>query len=192
VRGALLVDPYSEVFASLQAGAEVLMGKRHASAVIQDCHAHGRHFLLYLEGCPDRDAAERWREGEVFVRIEQAAPLPEGTYYRWQILDLSVQTEDGEPLGKVAEILETGANDVYVVRNTKGSELLLPAIVDVVRRIDLAAGVMVVRLMAGLVPTAAREGGTSPEEGRPVGEISAAGSRGRRRAGRARRGQPRG
>ena len=75
--------------------------------------------------------------------------LSEGEYFHFQLLGLQVFTEEGERLGRVCEILETGSNDVYVVSGD-GGELLLPALADVIRRVDLAERVMVVDLPDGL------------------------------------------
>jgi 16S rRNA processing protein RimM len=83
------------------------------------------------------------------VPRESVPALPEGGYFHFQLLGLQVFTRDGERLGRVCEILETGSNDVYVVSND-GGELLLPALADVIREIDLAQGVMVVDLPDGL------------------------------------------
>jgi 16S rRNA processing protein RimM len=77
-------------------------------------------------------------------------PLPEGEYYAHDLIGLDVLTVEGEALGRVNDILFTGANDVYVVVGPRG-QILLPAIADVVERIDLSAGQIVVRLMDGLV-----------------------------------------
>ena len=77
-------------------------------------------------------------------------PLPEGHYYYDQIIGLNAITTDGTPLGTVVEILSTGSNEVYVVR-AEGREVLIPAIRDVVRQIDLAAGVLVVEPIEGLL-----------------------------------------
>ncbi|MGD0781157.1 MAG: ribosome maturation factor RimM [Dehalococcoidales bacterium] len=74
---------------------------------------------------------------------------PPGVFYLHQIEGLEVFTEQGENLGRVKEILKTGANDVYVVQGSKG-EILLPAIPQVIREVRLEEGRMVVRLMEGL------------------------------------------
>ena len=82
--------------------------------------------------------------------LEAAVPsLPEGEYFHYQLLGLRVLTEEGEDLGRLNEILETGSNDVYVVSNDT-VELLIPALTDVIRKVDLDEGVMVVRLLDGL------------------------------------------
>jgi len=103
-----------------------------------------------IEGCTDRNKAERWRGAEIKIRFEEAQPLEAGVYYHWQILGLKVVTEQGGELGTVQEILETGANDVYIVRSEAGGELLLPAIPDVILEVNLEAARMIVRLIPGL------------------------------------------
>ncbi|MBL8046418.1 MAG: 16S rRNA processing protein RimM, partial [Anaerolineales bacterium] len=102
-----------------------------------------------LAGCFDRDAAEAYRGLPLRVEKASAPPLPPGTYYWNQILGLTVLTVDGEHLGTITEILETGANDVYAVAGPNG-ELLIPAAPGVVQKVDLAAQQMVVHLPDGL------------------------------------------
>lgn len=91
---------------------------------------------------PEEAAARR---GEL-VRIDRtdAPPLPEGEFYHYQLLGLDVVDLDGQPLGRLAQIVETGANDVYIVVGPNG-ETLLPAIEAVIREIDLEGGRMVVK-----------------------------------------------
>jgi 16S rRNA processing protein RimM len=98
-----------------------------------------------------RTQAEQLRGQLVQIPIEEAIPLPEGSYYHYQLLGLQVATAAGEILGVVTEILETGANDVYVVQNRDQAEILLPAIPDVVKAIDLEKGQMIVELLDGLI-----------------------------------------
>jgi 16S rRNA processing protein RimM len=78
-------------------------------------------------------------------------PLPEGEYYHHQLIGLAVQDERGLVLGVLTEILETGANDVYVVTAVGGNEILLPVIPGVVLDVDLPAKTMRVHLPAGLM-----------------------------------------
>ncbi len=154
VRGDLLVASVSELIRSLQVGSPVFLGPDREVAQVTSCRLHGTRWLLRLEACHDRDQAERWRGAEVAVRVDDLPPLPEGEYFYWQILGLQVVTEEGQVLGKIEEIIETGANDVYVVRAPDQPEILLPAIQSVVRQIDLTAGKIRVHLLPGLVPEA--------------------------------------
>ncbi len=101
--------------------------------------------LLQLEGIGTRNDAEALRGAIVRIDRSQAAPLAEDEYYQFEILGLHVVDEEGHSLGNVIEILETGANDVYVVQRPDGSELLLPAIRSVILEIDLERQRMVVR-----------------------------------------------
>lgn len=75
----------------------------------------------------------------------EAQALPAGTYYWHQLEGLRVEDEAGSPLGVVAEVFRAGGAEVYRIEGADGGELLVPAIHDVVRRIDLDAGLMVVR-----------------------------------------------
>jgi 16S rRNA processing protein RimM len=154
LRGDLLVASVSELIRSLQPGSPVFLGPDREAAQVASCRLHGTRWLLRLEACHDRDRAERWRGAEVAVRVDDLPPLPEGEYFYWQILGLQVVTEEGRVLGTVEEIIETGANDVYIVRAPDQPEILLPAIQSVVRQVDLAAGQIRVHLLPGLLAEA--------------------------------------
>jgi len=105
--------------------------------------------LLHLEGIDTREQAEALRGLLLEVPEDELAPLAEDQYFRFQILGMEVVDQDGQPLGRVEEILDTGATDVYVVRSAEG-ELLLPAIDTVVKEIDVAGRRMVVDVPEGL------------------------------------------
>jgi 16S rRNA processing protein RimM len=106
-------------------------------------------FILQLGGVDDRNAAERLRGCSVWMPSETMRKLPEGEYYWRDIIGLQVLTEEDEILGRIESVFPTGGNDVYVCRGG-GREILLPAIEEVVRKIDTDRGVMVVRLLKGL------------------------------------------
>ena len=114
---------------------------------------HKGRALLKLEGIEDRDTAASLRGYLLHVPFKDAIPLEEGEFYEYQILDLEVWTISGDHLGKVVEIIETGANDVYVVRGSVPGhkEILIPAIESVVLEIDLECTRMVVELPEGLL-----------------------------------------
>ncbi len=152
VRGALLVEGYSHLIESLRPEGQVFLGEARIPATVRDFRRHQKNFLLLIEGCHDRNAAERFRGQDIFVPFENARALGEGEYYHWQIIGLAVITEAGEALGVVEEILETGANDVYLVRGEGGETLLLPAIPEVILQVDLEAERLVVHLLPGLRP----------------------------------------
>jgi 16S rRNA processing protein RimM len=117
---------------------------------LEDVRPEGRtHFSIRIEGVGDRNAADALRGLMVYVPYESLGTLPEGEYYWEDIIGLDVVTEDGEPLGRVEGIFPTGGNDVYICR-AGGREILLPAIADVIRSVDLEARTVVVRLLKGL------------------------------------------
>lgn len=144
----MLLEAYSELVAAVVPGAEVLLGEGQTPATVVGCRQHAKRYLLELKGETSLEAAERWRGAEVRVPAQLVPPLAADTYFHWQILGLTVVTEDGQVLGQVAEILQTGANDVYLVRGER--EILLPATREVVRQVDPATGRMVVHLLPGL------------------------------------------
>ena len=110
---------------------------------------HGKWVLLKLAGIDDRTQAETLRDLWVWIAPEQAAPLEEGEVYLHDRLELQVVTDEGEALGQIVQIIETGANPVYVVRGPRG-ELLLPDTDEVILDIDLDAQQVTVHLLEGL------------------------------------------
>ena len=105
--------------------------------------------IISLRGCRDRDQALRMAGLWLCVLQSEVPSAEEGEYFHYELLGLKVRTVEGEDLGEVVEILETGSNDVYVVRGAAG-EILVPALSKVVREIDIASGLMVVDLPEGL------------------------------------------
>lgn len=142
---AVLTD-YPRRFAST---TRVFLGPQRQEFSVQRARLQGHFVLLKLADVDSREAAERWRNALVVVPEQERVRLPRGHYFWEDVIGLEVHAEDGERLGRVREILQTGANDVYVV-DTDGGELLVPAIKDVVQRIDPTKGEMVVRLLEGM------------------------------------------
>ena len=107
--------------------------------------------VVKLDIVNDRNQAELLRGREITVTPDQVSPPPQGSYYHFQVLGLSVLSHEGENLGKVHEIIETGANDVYVVRLEGRRDVLIPALEDVILDVDLERDSMTVRLPDGLI-----------------------------------------
>ena len=109
--------------------------------------------LLKLADVPDRNAAESLRGKEITIRREDAVALPEGRFYWHQVIGLTViHASTNQVFGRVTDIVETGANDVYVVRPEQGREILVPAIKDVVKEIDPENGRMLIEPLPGMLP----------------------------------------
>jgi 16S rRNA processing protein RimM len=127
----------------------IIRGQSH---VIQSARIQGEIVLLKLEDVVDRNAAETFRGADVEVPTESALSLPKGRFYWHQVIGLHVEdVSTHEQLGEVADIIETGANDVYIVKGPRG-EILIPAIKDVLKLIDPAMGRMLVQPLPGMLP----------------------------------------
>ena len=152
LRGELVLQSFSELVQILEPSTKIYLGPDHTPVIVSAIRPHRSRYLLSIEACEDRNAAEKWRGGLVRIRFEQAKPLQEGAYYHWQILDLPVFTREGDLLGTIVEILETGANDIYMVKDEQGGEILLPAIEDVILKVDLETSRVIVDVPPGLLP----------------------------------------
>ncbi len=142
--GAFRVEPLTDVRERLSVGQELYLEGEAASRRVTASEPRGRRPVIYLEGIGDREAAAAL-QGR-YLEVE-APPLPEGVYYWHQLVGLRVTDEAGAELGEVVEVFRVGENEVYRVEGPDG-EILLPALRDVVRSIDPAAGSMVVRYEA--------------------------------------------
>jgi 16S rRNA processing protein RimM len=117
---------------------------------VEAVRPHKGVLLIKLGGCDDRDGAEALRGMLVQIPSTEAVPLEEGEYYHFQLEGIDVQTDAGEWLGQVAEVLEAGAHDVFLVRGPRG-EVLLPSVEDVILQLDLEARKMIVHLLPGML-----------------------------------------
>jgi len=149
LRGELKVQIETEDPGRFHLLETVYLGDNLLPFRVQGVRLHKNQALLQLHGIDDVETAERWRNAWVYVHIDDVLPLAEGEYYFYQLEGLSVVTEEAEMLGTLVEILPTGANDVYVIKGSRG-ELLLPALKDVVVNIDLEGRTMTVRIPDGL------------------------------------------
>ena len=149
VRGAVKVLPLTDRRRQLAAGRTVTVAGQRRTIV----SARWQKGLVYLtlSGIADREAALTLRERTLAIPEAELEPLPEGQYYRFQLIGLAVTSTDGEQLGRVTEVLSTGANDVYVVHGERG-EILVPATAEVVKEIDVEGGRMVIEEVPGLLP----------------------------------------
>ena len=107
--------------------------------------------LLSLKGCASRDDADQLRSKLVMIDPDQAAPLEGEQYYLFQLIGLSVRSNNRE-IGPVKEVLQTGANDVYIVESPTHGELLLPAHEETIVSIDFESRLITMSLPDGLLP----------------------------------------
>ena len=149
LHGDLKVETLTDFPQRFAPGARVCTGG--VAYVIEKCRWQRGRALLKLAGIDSATAAEALRHCLLEVPETELHPLGEGEYYHFQILGLEVRTTTGEVLGRVEQIITTGSNDVYVVRGPRG-EVLIPAVDDVVKSIDPAAGRIEVEAVEGLLP----------------------------------------
>ena len=150
IRGELKIRVETDFPERFRQPLTVYVGPLHQRHDLRGYRTHKGHGILKLEGLDSRDEAEALRGLEIQVPTQEAMPLAPGQYYEYQLEGLAVCTEEGEDLGVVAEILQTGANAVLVARGRRG-EVLIPAVQDVMREVDLVKGRLVVRLPKGLL-----------------------------------------
>jgi 16S rRNA processing protein RimM len=135
--GELIMDILTDFPERLRAGREVFIGEKHEPHKLGSVRQANKSLLVTIRGYKTPEEAARFRNSYVYARLEDLPELPEGEYYHHQLIGLTVVDETGKRLGELTEVLETGANDVYVVRDEAGGELLLPAIPEVILGVDL-------------------------------------------------------
>lgn len=152
LQGEVVVDAWSDAperFAPGSALTAQLPGGVARTMVVETVRPFGERLLVRFEGIADRTQAEALRGVDLTIARSEAAPLPAGTHYRFQLIGLRVRTPEGKHLGTVTDVFSTGSNDVIVVRGERG-ELLIPHLTSVVLAIEPEQGEMVVELPPGL------------------------------------------
>jgi 16S rRNA processing protein RimM len=117
---------------------------------IESCRPHKQHLVVKLATIDSVDDAEKLRGQDLTIPRSELYHLPEGQYYAFQLIGLDVVTTEGKRVGRISDIMTTASNDVYIVEGKKG-EILIPAIEDVVKSIDLKKGRMVIEAIKGLL-----------------------------------------
>ena len=153
IRGQLKVHSYSGNADSLGSARTVTL-KTPAGVlteyVLKGFKANSGRFIIALAGFDDINQATPLVGCEICLKRGQLPDLEEDEYYWSDLIGLAVETEDGTQLGRIADIFETGSNDVYVVRGGE-REHLIPAIADVIKTIDPAGGKVVIVPLDGLL-----------------------------------------
>ncbi|RMF50081.1 MAG: 16S rRNA processing protein RimM [Chloroflexota bacterium] len=159
VRGALRVQALTSTPQRMHALTTIYLSHTpdraetlQAYTVARAQHDKGDYWLIFLEGVESREVAERLRGQYILVTLQDGVPLAEDEIYLFQVIGLTVITDSGLVLGRVVNVIETGANDVYVVQGELYGEVLIPAIESVVRQIDVEKGVMYITPLLGLLP----------------------------------------
>ncbi len=107
--------------------------------------------ILKFKGIDDRNQVESYRGKDLLITRDQAVALEEGEYFIADLIGMEVRSDQGEVLGILSDVLQTGANDVYMVKREGKKDLLIPAIKQCILRTDLAENCMIVHLLDGLL-----------------------------------------
>ncbi len=149
IRGEVKVEIMTDFPERFTKRPLLYLGKEARPVQVDSARFFKRFVLLKLDGYPDRSSVEGLRGELLQVPVEETVPLEEGEYYLYQMLGLRVVTDEGRELGEITEVIETGANDVYVVRGESG-EILLPDTDEVILDVDMEEGKVTVHLIPGL------------------------------------------
>jgi 16S rRNA processing protein RimM len=147
-RGDLKIQPLAPQSALVTGRSVSVAGREY---IIERSDPSGRFVRLKITGVDTREDAQLLRGAYLQTREGDLKSLPEGEYYRFQLVGLAVHSIDGRELGRVVDVLSTPENDVYVVKGSYG-EVLIPAVDDVVREIDLNKRLISVEIIPGLLP----------------------------------------
>lgn len=153
IQGEVIMDLHTDFPDRIKSGRKVYIGEKYETFTIASARAHANGLLVKLRGFDSPETAGRFRNQWVYVKSDEVPALPEGKHYKHELIGLIVMTDDGNKLGVLNEVLETGANDVYVIVKEDGKEILLPAIPDVVLEIKMDDNLMTVHLIDGLLDT---------------------------------------
>lgn len=152
VRGEVKVFPTTDDAARFKKLKNVILdtGKEKIDLEIAGVKFFKNLVILKFRGIDNINDVEQYRKKSLFVTRENAVKLKKNEYFIADLIGLKVQSDEGEELGKITDVIQTGANDVYVVETSEGEEILLPAIKECIKEVDVAGGSMCVHLLPGL------------------------------------------
>lgn len=153
VRGEVKVFPTTDDASRFNMLKQVTLdtGKEQILLEIEHVKFFKNMVILKFRGYDSINDIEKYKSRDLLIPRSQAVELHEDEYFIADLIGLAVVTDEGAALGTLKDVLETGANDVYIVARPGGKELLLPAIGDCVLDVDLKEGRMTVHIMDGLL-----------------------------------------
>ena len=153
IKGQVKVKPFTDDINRFDELKEVYVEKKHELKLfqIEKVNYSKNMVILKLKGIETPEQAETLRNSYLKINRKDAKKLPEGTYYIADLIGLDVYTDEDEFLGKVDYIYNAGSSDIYVVKDEQGKEVLLPAIKDVLKQVDLENGKIIVHIIEGLI-----------------------------------------
>ena len=153
VKGEVKVFPTTDDSRRFKRLKEVILdtGKERITLEIEGVKFFKQFVILKFKGIDTLNDVEKYRKASLFVPRENAVRLSRDEYFIADLCGLTVQNEDGQTIGVLREVMETGANDVYIIDLNDGRELLLPAIKQCVLAVDEDAGFLQVHILEGLL-----------------------------------------
>ena len=152
VRGEVKVFPTTDDPNRFKSLKHVLLdtGREKKSLEVQGVKFFKQFVILKFKGIDNINDVEKYKKAPLFVTRENAVPLEEDEYFIADLIGLKVVSDEGEDLGIIADVLQTGANDVYIIKKDNVEDLLVPAIHECIKNVDIEGGTMQVHLLAGL------------------------------------------
>ena len=126
-------------------------GKEKIKVEVSNVRYFKNLVIVKFKGIDNINDIEMYKKRELWIPREEAQELEEDEYYIADLIGMDVVLEDGSKFGTLKDVMETGANDVYVVEDDKGEEILLPAIRECILDVDVEKNVMTIHLMKGLI-----------------------------------------
>ena len=153
IKGMVKVKPFTDDITRFDNLKKVYVesNKTKKQYEVEEVKYHKDMVLIKFKGIDKVEDAELLRNSYLKVNRQDEPELEEGTYYIVDLIGLEVYSDEGKLLGKLDDVFSTGSNDVYVVKNGEGKQILLPAISDVIKNIDLEQKKSVVNLIEGLL-----------------------------------------
>ena len=153
VRGEVKVFPTTDDVNRFKKLKQVILdtGKETMPLEIQSVKFFKQFVILKFKVIDNINDIEKYKRCSLYVTREHAVALEEDEYFIADIIGMEVCTEDGNIFGTLKDVIETGANDVYVIENAEHGEVLVPAIKECIRSVDIEKGQMMIHLMDGLI-----------------------------------------
>lgn len=153
IKGMVKVKPFTDDITRFDRLKKVYIENKTVKKEyeIEEVKYHKDMVLIKFKGIENPEQANLLRDTYLLVDRENEEPLEEGIYYIVDMIGLDVYTQEGDVLGKLEDIFNTGSNDIYVVKDELGKQILLPAIGDVIKQIDMENRKMIVHLISGLI-----------------------------------------
>ncbi len=153
IKGFVKVVPFTDDVSRFEDLETVYLQTKNSleTAEIQEVKYVKNMVLLKLKGIDDINVAQKYRNAYLKIDRKNAVKLPEDTYFIVDLLDMEVYTDDEKYLGKISDVYPTGSNDIYVVKNEEGKQIVLPAISQVIKNVDIQNKKMLVHLLDGLI-----------------------------------------